>query len=97
MFIENAQESSYAITDISKEVFTELLRFIYCGRLQNLENIAMDLLKAADRFGLEKLKEICESQLLNGVNNDTAQEMFQLAHRMDLARLMQVSFELIQK
>lgn len=42
-------ENILKIDDFSFEVINELLRFIYCGEVKNLEEDVMELLPAADK------------------------------------------------
>jgi speckle-type POZ protein len=55
------------IEDIEPEVFQELLRFIYTGRVQfdKLELIAAGLFIAADKYLLDELKMKCENYMLH--------------------------------
>jgi len=59
------------IDDIKPEVMTELLEFIYTGRSSNLDNFSEDLLIAADKYGIDSLKKLCEGILINslGIEN----------------------------
>jgi len=59
------------IDDIKPEVMTELLEFIYTGRSSNLDNFSVDLLIAADKYGIDLLKKLCEGILINslGIEN----------------------------
>ena len=54
------------IEDIEPDVFQELLRFIYTGRVQvdKLEVMAAGLFIAADKYFLDQLKMTCENHLL---------------------------------
>jgi speckle-type POZ protein len=55
------------IEDIEPEVFQELLRFIYTGRLSltSMETMATGLFIAADKYLLEELKMKCENYLVH--------------------------------
>jgi transcriptional regulator with PAS, ATPase and Fis domain len=97
LFIENANESKLPIADISKEAFNELLRFLYCGNIENLAGIALELLKVADRFGVSSLKKICESQLFVELAQENASEVFQLAHRLSAESLKRAAFGIVQQ
>ena len=44
------------IKDVEYEVLREMLRFVYTGKAPNLERMADDLLAAADKYALERLK-----------------------------------------
>lgn len=54
------------ITDIHPDVFRELLRFIYTGRLtlKTMEMMAVGLHAAADKYLLDRLKADCEDHLI---------------------------------
>jgi hypothetical protein len=51
MFAHNFKENLtnvVTIKDVKFEVFQELLRFIYAGKVQNMEKVCFDLLQAAE-------------------------------------------------
>jgi speckle-type POZ protein len=68
------------IEDIEPEVFQELLRFIYTGRvpLEKLETIAAGLFITADKYLLDELKLKCENYLLHHMSPDNC--VFLLLH-----------------
>lgn len=70
---ENKQ-STVEITDIDYEVMRELFRFIYSGKVKNIETIAKDLLIAADKYYVTKLKALCEKTLYDVLSIDNAIE-----------------------
>lgn len=69
-------DSNLGILDVPtrSEVFKELLRFIYTDELiiENCYDSLAELLMVADEYGLERLKEMCEVELQNGVDIDNA-------------------------
>jgi speckle-type POZ protein len=68
------------IEDIQPEVFNELLRFIYIGRLNlaAMETMAAKLLVAADKYLLDQLKYECEVHLLRRMSADNCMELLLL-------------------
>ncbi|XP_065204315.1 speckle-type POZ protein-like [Planococcus citri] len=60
------------ITDMEPATFKEMLRYIYTGKVKNLDELAFELLPAADRFDLEELKIMCEGVLLKKLSPDNA-------------------------
>ena len=60
------------IEDIEPEVFQELLRFIYTGRVSTatMESMAANLFIAADKYLLDELKTECENHLLHHLSPD---------------------------
>jgi len=74
MLTSNMQEkinNKIEIDDIKPEVMTELLEFIYTGRSSNLDQFSVDLLIAADKYGIDSMKKLCEDILINslGIEN----------------------------
>jgi speckle-type POZ protein len=61
------------------EVLREMLRFIYTGKATNLEKMDADLLAAADKYDLERLKVMCEESLCSNLSVETAAEVLILA------------------
>ena len=68
------------IRDIESSTFLELLRFIYTDQVDNLEDVASDLLAAADKYMLELLKAKCEASLSRHINLDNCGNLLTLAH-----------------
>jgi speckle-type POZ protein len=65
------------IEDIQPEVFQELLRFIYTGRVSiaTMETMAVGLFIAADKYMLIGLKNKCENYLLHDMSPDNCIEL----------------------
>lgn len=84
--MEENQNNRVDVTDIEGEVLEELLRFIYTGKVVNLENLAKDLLPAADKYGFERLKVLCGKALCQNISIENATEILVLA---DMYRLHQ--------
>jgi len=51
------------LTDISAEVLEELLVYLYTDTSPRLDELATELLEAADKYELEHLKALCEDSL----------------------------------
>ncbi|XP_011877876.1 PREDICTED: speckle-type POZ protein A-like [Vollenhovia emeryi] len=82
MFEHNMEESKknhVVITDVDAEVLREVLRFIYTGKVANLNVMAKDLLAAADKYALKRLKVLCEKELYNTLTCENAADMLILA------------------
>ncbi|XP_054721492.1 protein roadkill-like [Uloborus diversus] len=77
--MEEKKQNRVEITDTDPEVLKEMLRFIYTGKSPNLENIPDELLAAADKYALERLKVMCEEELCQNLSVDTVAEALILA------------------
>lgn len=69
------------MNDISPEGFEDFLKFIYSGKLENLEKHATQLLMIADKYEFEDLKSLCETHLLTKLTDEDAVELFQSSHK----------------
>ena len=65
------------IEDIEPDVFHELLRFIYTGRINSttMETMAAGLLIAADKYFLIDLKNECENYLVRQMSPENCVEL----------------------
>ncbi|KAL5966630.1 BTB and MATH domain-containing protein 43, partial [Taenia solium] len=69
------------ITDVEPDILGEVLRFIYTGRVVGLDNpvMAQELLAAADKYQLERLKAMCEEELVEHLTVEAACDILSLA------------------
>ena len=82
------------IKDIDAVVFKSLLYFIYTDSVLEFDlqheavtMLAQHLLAAADKYGLDRLKEICEGKLSDGISIDTAATTLALAEQHNCLQL----------
>ncbi|CAN7948556.1 unnamed protein product, partial [Ixodes pacificus] len=92
--MEEKKQNRVEITDMDHEVLREMLRFIYTGRAPNLDKMADDLLAAADKYALERLKVMCEEALCSNLSVETAAEVLILAdmHSADQLKAHAIDF-----
>lgn len=82
------------VKDMDPAVFKAMLHFIYTDTVPELDQelavvatIAQHLLAAADRYGLDRLKLICEIKLSGGITVDTAASTLALAEQHNSPQL----------
>ncbi|XP_031781965.1 speckle-type POZ protein B-like [Nasonia vitripennis] len=80
--MKETQENKVFIEDIEHDVFVEMLRFIYSGKVRHLDRIAKKLLATADRYLLENLKKLCEIELCKQLCVENAPEILELADKL---------------
>ena len=86
MFSHGMQESERGevrIPDFEAPVVRELLHFIYTDRLSEDSAVSVsreDLLRIATKYQVQRLMCLCENQLLQQINVDSAAPLLQLAH-----------------
>ncbi|XP_049870176.1 speckle-type POZ protein isoform X1 [Pectinophora gossypiella] len=92
--MEERKRNRVDITDVDHEVLREMLRFIYTGRAPNLDKMADDLLAAADKYALERLKVMCEEALCVSLSVESAADTLILAdlHSADQLKAQTIDF-----
>ncbi|XP_016573522.1 BTB/POZ and MATH domain-containing protein 3 isoform X3 [Capsicum annuum] len=91
--IGNPKMDEVELEDIEPSIFKAMLQYIYSDEIPDLGEITgststcsstimmQHLLAAADRFGLDRLKELCEAKLCEEVNVDTVATTLSLAEQ----------------
>eukprot|EP00937_MAST-01D_sp_MAST-1D-sp2_P006180 g6180.t1 len=74
--MREAREKEIVIPDVRHSIFLVLLEYLYTDAVEVPLEIAMELFEVADRFGVERLKLICESKMLGSINTDNAATIF---------------------
>ncbi|XP_058788785.1 uncharacterized protein LOC131662841 [Phymastichus coffea] len=73
--------------DIDQAEFSELLLFIYSGKLNYLKHLAKGLYTKANRFQLEDLKCICEMYICKNLTVENVCDNFVFAHVNNVRKL----------
>lgn len=90
-------ENLVEIVDIEPDVMQEVLRYIYAGRVKHVQDIKGDLLAAANKYGIDELKAVCEEKLINDLNVDTVGELLILADCHEAGNLKYSAIEFLAK
>jgi len=85
------------IDDLDEEVVEEMILFIYTDTSPRIKELARYLLPAADKYFLEKLKLMCELELVKGVNQSNICEFLYLADMYNAENLRHVIKKYIQE
>ncbi|NP_001153348.1 roadkill-like [Nasonia vitripennis] len=93
--ISQKREREIEITDIRYEVFLKMMHYIYTGKMNGIENIASELLTAADKYCLDGLKLMCEKSLCHDVKTENVLDNLQLAVQHGLESLKAKTLEFI--
>lgn len=82
--MKEQKDNTMIITDIEPEVMEELLRFIYVGKVNNIQKLACDLLGAANKYELQGLKTECEEVIITGLSVDNVGGIVYLVDKYDI-------------
>lgn len=99
MFDGDMFESKFGQTeihDIDSETMLELLRFVYCGRVNDLEKVQEKLLLAATKFGLDALRKICVSSLMGSLTVDNVISVLSIANNIKETSLKENCIDFIK-
>jgi len=85
--------------DVKYATFLFILEYLYCDevdrtRIRNI-SFAMDLFQAADRFGIDRLKRLCEIEMLDSINIETAMHILYSADQYNAENLRNKCMEYI--
>eukprot|EP01066_Platyproteum_vivax_P012941 Platyproteum_vivax@DN5889_c0_g1_i1.p1 len=100
-----SKQNQVAISNVSRSIFLALLDYIYCEDISILYGdthspsieVAMDLFVAADLFGVERLKKLCEECILQAVDNPSAPSIILAADLHNATTLRQFAMDFILK
>ncbi|KAL3986721.1 KRAB domain-containing zinc finger protein [Sarotherodon galilaeus] len=95
--MEESKKNRVEINDVEPDVFKEMMCFIYTGKAPNLDKMADDLLAAADKYALERLKVMCEDALCTNLSVENAAEILILADLHSADQLKTQAFNLRQR
>lgn len=93
--LEN-QENIVAIDDFKHDVVAEMLRFIYTGYAPKLPEMSEDLLAAADKYAIERLKQMCGGYLSDNLSVRTAPGVLKLTDLYNMPKLKMRSIQFIE-
>ncbi|KAM8715527.1 hypothetical protein ACLKA7_002560 [Drosophila subpalustris] len=93
--MEEKLQGRVTITDVDPEVLTEMLRFIYTDQAPKLDTMCEDLLAAANKYLLERLKNMCENFLLARLTIDNAADTLILANTHNASQLQAHTIDFI--
>ncbi|CAK8671392.1 speckle-type POZ protein B-like [Clavelina lepadiformis] len=98
MFEHEMEESKFnrvEISDITQDVFKSMLTFLYTGKSPDLDQMASQLLAAADKYALDRLKVMCEESLCSNLSVENVAETLILADLHNASQLKSMAIDFI--
>ncbi|CAM9788441.1 unnamed protein product [Chrysoparadoxa australica] len=77
--MKESRAREIVLPDVRQPIFLALLEYLYTDEVEIPLDMAMELFQAADQFGVERLKQMCESKMLASINVDNAASIFHAA------------------
>lgn len=102
MFVSNMKEARtniVYINDIKAEIFEEMLRFIYTGKVSEYFQVfALELFEAAHKYEIEDLMEICKNAISENLSDENAADFLNMAVVYDFdENLKKEAFSLLKQ
>ena len=86
------------VKDTDPDVFSHMLKFIYCAQLpENLTSIASSLLPLADKYGVDELKAACVASVRESLTKDNAVDILLLAEAHGCPQLKEASIRKLNR
>ena len=94
---KNNKRQVIEINDLSDNAVEEMLRFIYTNEVENINQVAQDLLEAADKYNIRELKKLCEDELIKEITIENVIDTLILAELHSAENLKTKAIDLIGK
>jgi hypothetical protein len=75
----SGRDTPIELPHLRHAIFVVLLEYLYTDAVDVPLELAMELFQAADRFGVERLKKICEAKMLGSICVENAASIFHAA------------------
>lgn len=95
--MEESKKNRVEINDVDPDVFKEMMRFVYTGKAPNLDKMADNLLAAADKYALERLKVMCEEALCSNLSVENVADTLVLADLHSAEQLKAQAIDFINR
>ena len=93
--LKEKRSSKVVIEDLEENTVTELIHYIYSGQVRNLNDQAIKLIAAADKYDLRELKETCESYLLDRISKGNVCDIMIVAYLHNSNILENAAFQFV--
>ena len=93
--MKEAQENKVTVDDIDGDTLEEMFIFMYSGKVKNLQEKAIDLLAAADKYQLKDLKQRCEESLSLNLKVEDVLDVLVTAYLHNASSLQSLAMKFI--
>jgi BTB/POZ domain len=81
--MKEAKQGFVEVPDFNSKTMRELLRFMYCSEVENLDEIANDLIFAAEKYEVQQLKELCIDHIISKLTRENVLDALIIADRVN--------------
>lgn len=96
--MQESKNGSTEVPDFDSTTMKELLRFIYCNKVEGLKEKASKLAFAAEKYQIEELKQMCVESLAHSLTLQNVVEFIVIANSLSNAtKLYNKCLDMINK
>lgn len=95
--MKEQQENRVYVNDLTTETFTSMLSYIYTNRLEDLDNIASELIFTADMYNILDLIKLCKDSLIKQLNEENVLNILVIADKLQIHDLELLCLQYISK
>jgi speckle-type POZ protein len=81
--MKEAKQGFVEVPDFDSKTMRELLRFMYCSEVENLDEMANDLIFAAEKYEVQQLKELCIDHIISKLTRENVLDALIIADRVN--------------
>lgn len=90
--------SNIVIKDIDSKTMKQFLRFVYYLPIENLNEMAHELIYAAEKYQIKELKEVCVESVIKSLNKDNVLRSVSIAEQIsDTEKLFECRINVIAR
>jgi speckle-type POZ protein len=94
--MKEAKQGSADVPDFDSKIMREVLRFIYCGFVFDIDEMSQDLVFAAEKYELEGLKKLCIDNMISMLSSANVLQFITIADRVSNGkRLLEECMEVV--
>ena len=72
-----------------------MIRFIYTNKIDNINEVAHELILTASKYGVNELKNVCEDYLCQNLDTGNVLKLIVIAENCNAKNLLESSLEII--
>ena len=89
-----SKANTIVVEEVKYSTFLLLMEYLYTDYVEISIDIAMELFQVADRFAIDRLKALCEQEMLNAIDIETAAHILYTAdlYQAKVSKLRQYNY-----
>ena len=80
--MKEAQQGFAEVPDFDSKLMEQVLHFIYCNKVINLEELSYQLIFAAEKYELKELKRMCIEHIIKNLKIENVTESLIISNRI---------------